>query len=393
MNWFSVLMILALLVAPTLQAAEDADTQFLKIFSMIDQADLLNSSGKGTQAAAKYREAHRALLELKRHHPIWKPKVVAYRLKYVEEKITALSKPPPAAADTESAGTTSEAGGASSAATANTQIKLLDAGVEPRTLLRLQAKPGDKQTLGMTMKISMDMEMDGMPAQAIKMPAITMDMELTVKDVSADGDITYETSMGDATVADEPGVMPQVTEAIKTSLASVKGLTGTGTISSRGLGKSTDMKLPPGADPQMRQAMEQMQESFSTIMTGLPEEAVGPGARWEVKMPIKSQGMNITQTTTYQLASVEGDVLDIKNTLEQHAANQKIQNPAMPGLKVDVTKMTGSGTGDTKINLTQVLPAQATMGSKSEVVMAVNMAGQKQTMTMKMDMKLRLETK
>jgi hypothetical protein len=40
-----------------------------------------------------------------------------------------------------------------------------------------------------------------------------------------------------------------------------------------------------------------------------------------------------------------------------------------------------------------VLPAQATMGSKSEVVMAVNMAGQKQTMTMKMDMKLRLETK
>jgi hypothetical protein len=220
-----------------------------------------------------------------------------------------------------------------------------------------------------------------------------MDMGLTVKDVSANGDITYETILGDASVADEPGVMPQVAEAIKASFENIKGLTGTGTISSRGLGKNSDMKLPPGADPKMHQAMEQMQEAFSTITIGFPEEPVGSGARWEVKMPIKSQGMTITQTTTYQLASLEGETLNVTSTIAQHAANQKIQNPAMPGLKVDVTKMTGSGNGNSMINLAQVLPSRATIDSKSEVVMGMNVGGQTQTMTMKTDMNLLLETK
>lgn len=393
MKWLSCLMIIGLLLSPSLQAAEDPEAQFLKILSIMDQADTLKAGGNGTSAKAKYQEAQRALLSLKKNHPTWNTKIVSFRLKYVGEKIDALTQPPPGVEVPETAGTASKSEGKSADAPSGTQVKLLDAGAEPRRALRIQAKPGDKQTLGMTMKIAMNMEMDGMPAQAIKMPSIKMDMELTVKDVSANGDIAYETTMGDASVADEPGIMPQVAEAIKTSFESIKGLTGTGTISSRGLGKTADMKLPPGADPQMRQAMEQMHESFSTITTGFPEEPVGSGARWEVKMPLKSQGMTINQTTTYQLVSIEGDNLSVKSTLAQHAANQKIQNPAMPGLKVDVTKMTGSGNGNATMNLAQVLPSQATMDSKSDVAMAMDMGGQKQKMTMKMDINLLLESK
>ena len=385
-KWSSGVIILALLVAPTIHAAEEPEAQFLRIFSIIDKADTFNANGDATSAKAKYQEAQRLLLNLKTNHPTWNTKVVAFRLKYVGEKIDALTKPLPGA-EVKSLGTEPRSENKSA------QVKLLDAGSEPRRALRLQVKPGDKQTLGMTMKTAMDMEMGGMPAQAIKMPAIQMDMELMVKDVSANGDIAYEMTMGDANVADEPGIMPQVANAIKASLESIKGLTGTGTISSRGLGKNADMKLPPGADPLMRQAMEQMHESFSTITTGFPEEAVGPGARWEVKMPIKSQGMTLTQTTTYQLASVEGEALNVTSTLVQHAANQKIQNPAMPGLKMDVTKMTGSGTGNTTINLAQILPSQAKMDSKSEVAMEMDVGGQKQTMTMKVDMNLLLESK
>ena len=392
MKCLSGLMIVTLLLPASIRAAEDPETHYLRIFSIIDKADTLTAHGDPSLAKAKYREAQRELLKLKQDNPIWKTKVVEYRLKYVGEKIDALSKPPPGAEGTET-GTESNSESASNAAPSGTQVKLLDAGTEPRRPLRLQAKPGDKQSVDMTIKIGMDMEMSGMPAQPMQMPAIKMGMELTIKDVSPDGDITYESSLGNAGVAEDSGVVPQVAEAMKSSFAALEGVAGTCVASSRGLGKKADMKLPSGADPQMRQVMAQMNDSFAAFTTVFPEEAVGPGARWEVKLPIKSQGMTITQTTTYELISIEGDELHFKTSLVQHAANQKIQNPAMPGLKIDLTKMTGSGSGTSTVNLAQIMPSEATMNSKSEMAMAMNMGGQKQAMTMKIDVGLHLETK
>jgi len=239
----------------------------------------------------------------------------------------------------------------------------------------------------------MDMEMGGMPAQAVKMPAIKLDMKVTIKDVAANGDITYETMIEDASVSADAEVMPQVADAIKGSFESIKGLSGAGTISNRGLGRKSDMKLPPDANPQMRQAMEQMHDSFSTMTASFPEEAIGPGARWEVKLPLRSQGMAITQTMTYELASIKGEILTVKSTLLQHAANQKIENPSMPGLKMDLTKMTANGSGTASLNLAQIMPSKATMDSKSDIAMEMNISGQKQAMTMKMDIKLVFESR
>jgi hypothetical protein len=382
-------MLLALIVAATpLHAVEDPESQYLQILSVIDQAETLQKSGKPDLAKAKYQQARRGLLNLKQNHPVFSPKIVAFRLKDVTARIEALSKPPPG---TEPGEAQPKPG--TEAAPSSGQVKLLNAGAEPRRTLRLQAKPGDKQKVGMAMKMAMNMEMGGMPAQAVKMPAMAMDMEVTVKEVSPEGDITYETIMGDVSVAAEEGVMPQVVDAIKASLESLKGFSGSGTISSSGKARSTDMKLPGDTSPQMRQTLEQMHDSFSALTTMFPEEAVGPGAKWEITLPLKSQGMTITQTTTSELVSVDGDTLNVKSTVIQHAANQKIENPAMPGLKMDVTKMTGKGTGDATVNLNQILPAKAAMDSKSEIAMSMDMAGQKQAMTMKMDINLKMETK
>ncbi len=393
MKWFCGLLAILWFAAPTLNAVvEDPEAEFLKIFSVIDQADTLNEGGNKTSAKTKYQQAQRALLNLKKNHPIWNTKVVGFRLKYVEEKIAALTQPPSTAQPAEP-GAAPKSDGKSASAPSGAQVKLLDAGAEPRKPLRIRAKPGDKQVLDMTMKIAMDMEIGGLPAQAIKMPGIKMNSEMTVKEVSSDGDITLETVMGEAAITADADVMPQVADAIKASFESLKGLSGSRIISSRGLAKETDIKLPAGADAQTRQAVEQMRDSFTAMTIGFPEEPVGPGARWEVKLPLKSQGMTIDQTTTYELAALEGQEFTVKSTVTQQAANQQIENPSMPGLKMDVTKMTAKGTGRATINLAHILPSQATVDSKSEMAMTMNMGGQKQTMTMKMDIHLLLESK
>ena len=244
----------------------------------------------------------------------------------------------------------------------------------------------------MTMKMAMGMKM-GEAETPMKLPVMNMTMEATVKSVAPNGDITYESVMSDVGVGEDPDVLPAVADAMKSALATVKGVTSTGVITSRGINKGVTVKIPEGADPQMKQVMEQMKESFNQISAPLPEEPVGNGAKWQTKMPIKSQGMTINQTASNELAAIEEDKITTKFTLAQTAANQKIQNPAMPGVTVDLAKLASNGKGESSIDLGKVLPAAATLDMHSEMTMAMNTGGQKQNMDMKLDMNMRLESK
>jgi hypothetical protein len=386
MRCFAGLVVVAVLMAAWGARADAPDDEYLTIYMLIQQADALSTNGPPGSALAKYQQAQTALRNFQKSHPDWNVKTVSYRLNYLADKI---------AGSPDKAGSTARGGTAASMRDAGPapQVKLLEAGAEPRTVLRLHPKAGDKQTLGVTMKMAMDVKVENAENPAIKLPPMLLTMDVTVKAVSSEGDITYDMVMSDASVGDEPDVVPQVADAMKSSLARMRGLSSAGTTSSRGFNKGIDIKMPPGADAQTRQALDQMKEAFSSASAPLPAEAVGAGARWEVKMTLKSQGLAINQTTTYQLASIEGEKLTLSSTLVQTASNQKIQNPAMPTLKLDLSKLAGTGTGTMTFDLTQLMPAEAVVESHTDMSMAMNTGGQKQNMTMKMDMNVRLETK
>jgi hypothetical protein len=350
--------------------ADGPDDEYLQIYGLIQTADELNADGKAAPAKAKYLEAKAALTSFQTNYPYWNVKLVSYRLNYLAQKVAE-----------------------GSTQTSTTQVKLLEPGAEPRKVLRLHPKPGDKQTLDLTVKMAMESKVGEMETPATKLPAIKMTLETTVKIVADNGDITYEMVMGDLTVSEEPGVAPMVAEAMKSAFTGVKGLSGSGTISSRGLSKGFEFKAAPDGNPQARQVVDQMKDAFSELAALLPEEAVGTGAKWEVKMPLKTQGMTIDQTASYEVVSLEGENFKTKSTIVQQAANQKIQNPAMPGIKVDLTKMTGTGSSERTFDLGKLLPTAGTGKVHTDTAMAMNMGGQKQPMTMKMDMDVRFEAK
>jgi hypothetical protein len=112
-------------------------------------------------------------------------------------------------------------------------------------------------------------------------------------------------------------------------------------------------------------------------------------------MPIKSQGVSLSQTATYELVSIEGDRGSLKTTVTQTASNQKIQNPMMPGTKVDLTKLTGKGTGEVKFDLAQILPPEASVEFHQDMTTSVTTSNssQKQSTTMKMDLNLHIASK
>ena len=94
MKWFSI--IVALLLALSGARAEGPDDQYIRIYTLIQEADKLNSSGQPSEALPKYLEAQTALQRFQAGYPDWNVKVIKFRLSYVAEKIAAVSARVPA---------------------------------------------------------------------------------------------------------------------------------------------------------------------------------------------------------------------------------------------------------------------------------------------------------
>jgi hypothetical protein len=370
--------------------AEEPEDRYAQVYGLIQEAESLNTKGQIASALAKYRKAETALLGLQRDYPQWDHNVVAFRLSALAQKIAELSEKAQAPA------TNKPPPGIKAALTdvnAVPEVKLLDAGTEPRQVLRVHPEPGDKQTVNLTIKVAIDVKVGDTPSAAPKEPTRKLILEVRVKSVSADGDLAYESIVKDAELVDEPGVLPQVAEASKSAFAKLKGRANTATVSSRGIKKATDVQPPDAADPEIAQTAEQARELVTQGWTELPEEAVGVGARWQVNSRIKVEGLIIERSEIYQLVSLEGGLMTAEIAVTERAANQKIETRAVPGLKLNLETMTGIGRGQLKLDLAHLLPAQASLSHHTEFSMAASISGQKQAITMKRDAELQLEAK
>jgi hypothetical protein len=389
-------VLLTFLVAFCSVCVADPDDDYLHVFGLIQQADALSANGNTESAHEKYQAAQQALLEFKRQNPTWNPKVLNFRMNYVAGKLA-----PPAKEETATQPEPTKALPTASPAkpivtmpalpATEPQIKLLNAGAEPRSVLRLHPQPGDKQSLSLTVKLDMTMDMQGTKVPAMKMPPMVMGLDVVVSQVSSAGDITYEMTFTDASVGESPDASPQVAAAMRTALAGLKGMTARGVTTGRGVSKDVEFNLPASADPQLRQTMDQMKTAMAQV--ALPEEAVGVGASWQVKRKLKSQGMTIEQTDEYTISALNGDEVTLQTALTQHAANQKVQNPAVPNLKMDLSKLDSKGNGSATLNLGKILPATASMDAHSEMAMSLDMNGKKQSMAMNMDLTVSMESK
>ena len=388
-----ICVMLALTLTAGIVRADGPDDDYLAISSMVDEANSLNDSGKTAEARAKYIEAEHALVDFQKNNPLWNPATVKYRLNQLVEKVTGVSTPPPVRPEITAPTTTATADHPLAKPAPKSAVKVISNGSEPRVALKFHPTVGDKHDMAMTLKMGMSMAMAGKTRPTVNIPAMNMTIATEIKDIAANGDVTYDMVIKDVALADDPATPAVMATTMKAAIAKFNGISGTGKMTDHGIIKSIDLKLGDMADPQTAQTLSQMKDSFNSSSFALPDEAVGAGARWEFKTRIKSQGMSIDQTIDYELVSVDGDHLTLNTTLTQSAANQKITNPAMPALKVDLSKMAGSGTGKSTLDLSQMCPVSANLDEDIEIVMGMNIGQQKQSMDMKMTMNISFGTK
>ena len=92
MKHVSLLLILACLAlaSPSAHAAA-AEELYVPVFNLIFQGDSLQTSGQGKAALEKYLAAQEDLKKIQSAYKTWEPKLVEFRLKYLEDVIAKLS--------------------------------------------------------------------------------------------------------------------------------------------------------------------------------------------------------------------------------------------------------------------------------------------------------------
>jgi hypothetical protein len=258
-------------------------------------------------------------------------------------------------------------------------VKLLAPGTDPKTSLRYKIPAGFKAAGMFSLTMGLTMNMAGMALPPMDLPQMKMTFDAAVTK-AAPGDTTYELVFSGMTSEAAAGTDPSVAAMIQGSAAAIKGVKMTATFNDRGIVASTTSDLSKLTDPNLKQALEQVSEEIERLVIPMPAEAIGPGARWEVRQAVSAGGMSKYVRTEYELVSVSGSTVQLRTKSETTAPPQAVSNPMLgPDAQVQVDKLTGATTGTVTLQLDALVPSSEASGTTNST-MSLTMGGQSQQM-------------
>lgn len=267
-------------------------------------------------------------------------------------------------------------------------IKLLEPGAEPRRELRYQFKPTGTVTMVMGMKMSMSMQFGEIQSPMTSMPRMENRMEIKTETLDPDGNLQYSFTLTKSGIAEGEDANPQIQAVLEKDLKAMEGMTGSATVTPRGLTKEAEINIPPTAPKSIEQMIQNLKQSIRQMSIPLPEEAVGVGAKWEIQSDVKNADISLTQTMLATLEAMDESSCKIKVAMKQSAEEQELKAPTLPpGATLTLKSLASDGDTSLDIDLTSLVPkSHGEISSTS--VMEVDQNGQQQSVTMKMNMSL-----
>ncbi len=201
------------------------------------------------------------------------------------------------------------------------------------------------------------MSMEGMSMPTMDLPLMKLTADMAVTAVAPNGDITYDVAFTGMTAEAAPGMDPSLAAMMQGAADGITALKGSATISDRGVSRTTTINVDKITDPNLKQTLSAVANSLEGMSMPMPEEAVGVGAKWEVRQASKAAGAQTFQKIECELASVDAQGATIRVKLEQTAPPQGITNSALPaGSVVNIEKLAGTGTGTIALRFNSLIP-------------------------------------
>jgi hypothetical protein len=228
--------------------------------------------------------------------------------------------------------------------------------------------------MAMDMTMSMAPEGAALPQKA-ELPTIEMALDLSSGAKEPNGDITITGVVGGIGIVAKPGPQEQLKSMLEPALSGIRGLSITYKVSPKGRARDVKVSMPGDAPPNAKQMMEQMKQSFESMVAPLPDEAIGVGAEWQVVTRV-STGADILQWTNYKLVSRDDKKVELAAVVRQLAASGTLSGGQLPpGVTAEVLAFRSSGTGASSVDLTQLAPTKGTGDVSSSIT--VSGGGQK----------------
>jgi hypothetical protein len=262
-------------------------------------------------------------------------------------------------------------------------VRLVTPGRSPLRELRFSASAGARSTRRLALHMGAATTVDGASRPPVELPALGATLAVTVNDVSAGGDISYDYSLGDWEVSGEDA--SPAAPAIRERLAALGRIAAANVISPRGVSSSARMRMPPTDDPLVAGLLDNLGRSLRQTTLVFPEEPIGAGGKWEVTERAQVAGAEMTQTTTYEVTALEGEVLRATVRVVQSAGRQTIPAPGMPaGTLAELTGMEFEGSGTVENPLGEILPTAITLQAHGTMRMRMDVDGEPRDVVMEM---------
>lgn len=270
-------------------------------------------------------------------------------------------------------------------------LKLLESGTEPRQQLRFDFVKGQKQTVQVKTKMNMSMKIGEFPLPSQPLPSQVMTMDLAINKVSEAGTATIDFQVTSSGLTDTDDIPDFQLRQMEKLLGGMEGLKGTSIIDKKGYTESVDFQIAEGTDKQVAQQIESLKSSLQQMANPFPDEAVGPGARWEVRMPFEQNGIKIVQVTSYLLKSYADGKGNLEVKVKQMADEQNIHPPgAPPGSDIKLTEFDGSGSGQINFSVKKAGPLKSTISSKTALKTEAAFGDQVQKMSIEVSLDISL---
>jgi hypothetical protein len=256
--------------------------------------------------------------------------------------------------------------------TTKAQVRLLDPGQPPRKKLRYAWHPGRTETLAIELRTTAATEAEGEHPPDVPLPSVRFLVSIVPREATADGVLPYDWHVTSTRVMPAPGADPQLAAGMRAEVAVIDHLAGKATVAPTGLSK--DVSIDPsslgdatdaGATGQM---VEQIRQTLFDLMTPMPDEEVGSGARWEKISRLASKSSVVTQTETFTLRAIAGDKGMVEDVLAQTAPPQDWPMPGGAREPARLESMLATGTAHARFDLARVVPSSTFEGTTTMVV-------------------------
>lgn len=229
-------------------------------------------------------------------------------------------------------------------------VKLLDPGREPRRALRYAFRTEQKEL--MSIELSMSIAVEGGGARSsTQLPPLEIAIAIDPQAVSPAGDLRFAWHVASAEVGVlDASTSPDVAQGWSAQLVPVAHLSGTASVSSRGISQGLSLDAGSAGDAGMDQEMvAQVLQMVRDAAAPLPEEPVGPGARWQKVTTLDARNGQAIQNDTFTLATLQGDAGQLADVFAQTASSRTAPAPSAAPRTAPVQPDQLLSSGDEKV--------------------------------------------